>query len=399
MIQRKTLSNGMTVVFKQRRNKVVSVAFAVRFGGANEKAEHKGIAHFIEHMLYKGTSKRDCQKIALEIERNGGELNGFTSEQITAFWCKMPFQHLDIALDVLSDMVKNPLFDEKEVEKERLVIFEEMKMYQDNPRLHVFGKIKSLMYSGDFGVPIIGTKDSMNSNTRERLVDIFNKIYVPQNMILSVVGDADFDKICKFAEKAFDKKSRSKIKKPVVKEKNQILIEKRKAIDQANLILAYHSPLPKDDKFYAAEILSILMAGGMSSRLFSEIREKRNLAYAVKSSIDAEKDYSYTGIYVGTMPENVEKVKKLILEEFEKVSKDLEEEELNQVKEQIIGNYLLSQEDSHNVLANLLLGEIKGDAKETEKFVDKIKAVKLKDVKELAGRVRKGYSFFALVPE
>ncbi len=407
MIKRKILKNGMTVVFKERKNEVVSVAFAVRFGGANELAEHKGIAHYIEHMLYKGTPTRNSKQISTEIEKNGGELNGFTSEQVTAFWCKMPSKHIDVALEVLSDMVKNPLFDEGELEKERFVIFEEMKMYKDNPRMHVFEKIKSLMYSGDFAIPIIGTEKSMMSNSQERIRDFFKRVYTPENMILVVTGDVNFDKICKFAEENFVKKEKRKINEPVVEPCNKSEIEKRKAIDQANLIFAYHTPKTDDNKYYAAEVLNVLMAGGMSSRLFSEIREKRNLAYAIKGFVEAEKNYSYSGIYVGTMPENVEKVKKLILEEFGKVVEGLDSDELESVKEQIIGNHLISQEDSHNVLLELLMEEIKGDASRAGKFVEKIKEVKLEDVKELARRVgsvgsggrENNYSFFALVPE
>jgi len=131
---RKVLKNGMTVLFEKRDIPVVSVAFAVRNGGVNESTNEKGISHFIEHMLYKGTPTRNAKKIAEEIERNGGDLNGFTAETITAYWCKMPSKHLDIALEVLSDMVKNSLFDEKEMEKERKVIFEEIKKYHDNPK-------------------------------------------------------------------------------------------------------------------------------------------------------------------------------------------------------------------------------------------------------------------------
>ncbi|MAG07255.1 hypothetical protein CMI46_00370 [Candidatus Pacearchaeota archaeon] len=398
MIQRKILKNGMTVIFKERRNDVVSVAFSVRFGGANEKAADKGIAHFIEHMLYKGTPTRDSKKISSEIEKNGGELNGFTSEQMTSFWCKMPAKHIGVALDVLSDMVKNPLFDEKELEKERLVIFEEMKMYKDNPRMHVFEEIKKLMYKGDFSIPIIGTTESMHSNDRAKLKEFFDRVYRPENMILTVVGEADFDKICDFAEKNFEKSSDvGEIAKPVVECEKGELIEKRKAIDQANLIVAFHAPLPDEDKFYAANVLNVLMGGGMSSRLFSEIREKRNLAYAVKGFVETERDYCYSGIYVGTMPENVDKVKDLILKEFEKVVSELDEDEVEQVKEQIIGNHLISQEDSHNVLLDLLISEIRGNAEDAEEFVEKIKAVKLEDVKGLA---KIGdYSFFALVPE
>jgi len=163
------------------------------------------------------------------------------------------------------------------------------------------------------------------------------------------------------------------------------------------LVFAFHSPLPSDKKNYAAQALMTLMVGGMSSRLFNEIREKRNLAYAIKGVYEGEKDYAYSLVYAGTTPEKVEEVKALIIKEFEKASKDLEEKELAQVKEQIIGNYLITQEDSHNVLLDLIIAEIRGNARDAEKFVDNIKSVKLKEVKELAKI--KAYSFFALIPE
>lgn len=395
MIKRKVLSNGMTVIFKERKNGVVSVAFAVRFGAINEKEEHKGIAHFIEHMLYKGTPTRNTHKISSEIEKNGGELNGFTSESVTAFWCKMPSRHLGVALDVLSDMVKNPLFDEEEVDKERQVIFEEMKMYQDNPRMHVFDKIKEQLYKGDFALPVIGTTKSMNSNSRQRLKDFFDKVYIPKNMILAVVGDADFDYICKYAQDNFSDKKGDKISYPNVEEKNGENIEKRTGIDQANLVFAHHVPLGEEND-YTAQVLITLLAGGMSSRLFSEIREKRNLAYAVKGFHESESKFSYSGIYIGTTPENVDKVKELIIKEYDKVSKELDEEELESVKEQIIGNYFISMEDSHSVMIDLLTNEIKGNALEADKFVENIRAVKLENVKKMAKL--KSWSMFALVP-
>jgi len=165
---KKILKNGLTVLFEKRDIPVVSVAFAVRNGGINEMKDEKGISHYIEHMLYKGTPTRDQKRISEEIEKNGGILNGFTGETITAFWCKMPSKHLDIALNVLSDMVKNPLFDEKELEKERKVIFEEIKIYHDNPMKHVFDEIHKLLYGEPFGIPIIGTYDIMNSIDRKK---------------------------------------------------------------------------------------------------------------------------------------------------------------------------------------------------------------------------------------
>ena len=395
---RKVLKNGMTVILEKRDLPVISCAFAVRSGSRDEKENEKGIGHFIEHMLYKGTPKRNSIQIAQDIEANGGQLNGFTSETLVAFWCKMPSKKLDIALDVLSDMVKNPLFDEKEFEKERKVIFEEIKMYKDNPRMHSLESIKNELYNKPFGMSIAGEFRTMNSVTRQSMVDYFKKIYTPNNMILCVVGDADFDYLVKFVEKTFGKE-KSKISSPKIVQTNNIKTETRRGIDQANLVFAYHIPTAKDDKNYAAQVLSVLMAGGMSSRLFCEIREKRNLAYAVKGDSDIENDFAYNFILVGTMKENVEKVRALILEEFDKVSRCLDEKEVSMTKDKIIGNYQIDMEDSQSQMVNLLASEILGNAKEFYDFEKKIKAVKLKEVKALAKKAKEKYSFFALLPE
>ena len=394
--KRKVLKNGMTIVFEKRDVPVVSVAFAVRYGGINEDVSEKGIAHFIEHMFYKGTPKRDARKIAEEIERKGGELNGFTSEVITAYWCKMPSKYLNVALDVLGDMVKNPKFDEKELEKERKVIFEEIKMNRDNPSRHVFNEIEKTLYTEPFNIGTLGTFETVESINRKKMVEKFKEIYTPNNLIMCVVGDCKFEEVVEFAEKNFGNE-KNKVPTQKFNLKNESKIEKRKGIDQANLVLAYHIPLAKDKKSHDAKVLSCLMAEGMSSRLFSEIREKRNLAYAVKGDSAITKDFAYNLIYVGTMKENVEQVKKLILEEFEKVAEGLGEKELKEVKEQLIGNFHISMEDSQTQMVNLLFSEAEGNAKDFYDFEEKIRVVKLEDVKELAKL--KDYSFFALVPE
>ena len=393
---RKILKNGMTIIFEKRDIPVVAVAFAVRNGGINEEISEKGISHFIEHMLYKGTPTRDAKKIAEEIEKKGGELNGFTDETVTAFWCKMPSKHLKVALDVLSDMVKNPLFDKTELEKERQVIFEEIKMRKDSPQIYVLDNIQSELYDGTLGKNLIGTYETMSKIDRKKLIEKFKQIYQPNNMILGIVGDANFEEIVKFAEKNFGN-IKGKISEIEFSKKNKSRIEKRKGIDQANLVFAYHVPLATDKKCYAAEVLGTLMAGGMSSRLFSEIREKRNLAYAVKGDSNVTKFFAYNGIYIGTTKEKIDLIKKIILEEFKKVADGLIEKELSQVKQQLIGNYNISLEDSQMQLLNLLLYEIDGNAKEFYDFEKNISEVKLKDVKELAKI--KDYSFLALVPE
>lgn len=394
--KRKVLKNGLTVLFEKRDIPVVSVAIAVRNGGINESSDEKGISHYIEHMLYKGTKKRTAMQIKSEIERNGGELNGFTDENITAYWAKMPSKKVNVALDVLSDMVKNPAFDKKEMEKERKVIFEEMKMRKDNPRVYVFDKIQSFLYKEPLGIDLIGTEKTMNFIDRKKILSKFKEVYAPNNMVLVVVGDADFSNVVKYAEKTFGNE-KGKVPEHPIKLKNESKLEKRKGVDQANLVLAFHSPLANDKMSYASKVLMTLMAGGMSSRLFEEIRDKRNLAYAVKGDTNTSRDYSYNFIYVGTTKDKVEEVKKLILEEFKKVARDLTKKELDEVKEQLIGNYQISMEDSQSQMVNLLGHEMDGDAKEFYDFEKHIKTVKLNDVKKLAKI--KDYSFFALVPE
>ncbi len=398
--KKKVLSNGLTILFEKRDVPIVSLAIASRVGGINESEKEKGISHFIEHMLYKGTDKRDAKKIASEIEKNGGELNGFTSEEITAFWCRLPSNKTEKGLDILSDIIKNAKFDSKEVEKERKVIFEELRMRKDTPRVYVFDKALENLYKKPFGIDLIGTYESMNSLSRKDLVQRWKEAYATDNLILCCVGDYDFDKLVEFGEKNFPK-TKSKIEEfeavPLVNEK----IEERSGVDQANLVFAVHGPRNNEPLNPAFHVLFSLMGGGMSSILFSEIREKRNLAYSVKADVDSSVRYCYGLFYVGTNKENVPKVKEIILEEFEKVSKNLTEEELEEVKTQMIGNHLLSMEESQEQMVSLLHHEISNSGAENLYESDKkIKAVKLEDVKKLASEVKEGnYSFFALVPK
>ncbi len=396
---KKVLSNGMTILFEKRDVPVVSVSFAIKSGSINEGLDEKGISHFIEHMVFKGTKNRSVKEIPEEIEKKGGEMNAFTSEELVGFYCKIPSKNLNSALEVLSDLVKNPLFDEKELEKERKVIFEEIKLYHDNPIKHVFNEIQRCLYGGSLSVDIIGTHETMNSIDREKLKGYFERDYFSENMVLTVVGDCEFDDLVNFCEKNFVKKEGS-IPERDIELKNEVKVEKRKGIDQANLVFAYHVPLAGEKKSSVARVLNTLMADGMSSRLFSEVREKRNLAYAVKGGADINKRFAYNFVYVGTSPENVEEVKKIILEEFQKVSKELGDKELKQVKDQLIGQHQISMEDSSSQMMDLLASEIHTKAEDFYDFEKNISEVKLEDVKEMASNVKEGnYSFFALVPE
>ncbi len=395
---RKVLENGMTVILEKRDLPIISCAFAVRSGAKDELEEEKGISHFIEHMLYKGTKKRTALDISREIEMNGGQLNGFTSESVVAYWAKMPSDKIDIALEVLSDLVKNPLFDKEEMEKERKVIFEEIKMYKDNPRMHSLNKIKEKMYEAPFGINIAGTYESMNGITREKMIEYYKKVYSTNNLILCVVGNTTFEKLEEFALKNFSK-NESKIESIKIELKKETEIEYREGVDQANVIFGYPVPTANEKENYAAELLSVILAGGMSSRLFNEIREKRNLAYAVKGDSDIEKEFGYNIIFVGTMKENVEEVKKLVLEEIKKISEYLDEKEIKENKNKIIGNFKISCEDSQSQMEHLLVSEINGNAKEFYEYEKNILNVKKEEIQEIAKSALENYSFFALLPK
>ena len=392
---RKIFKNGITLIFEKRNLPVVTIIFAVKNGTINEYSHEKGISHFIEHMLYKGTKKRTSLRIAEDIEKNGGILNGFTNETSVAVWCKVPSEHIMKGLDVLSDMVKNSVFDENEFRKERKVIIEELKMRKDNPHVYALDKSCTCLYEKPFGKN--DDEKTMNSITRKKLIGRFTEVFQPENLILCVVGKADAKDVEKFVNENFHKKMGKK-RKFEIRKKNQTKIEKRKGIEQASLVLSFHVPNSRNKKSYAAIVLNSLMAEGLSSRLFVEIREKRNLAYNIRGICDISRDFGNIMVYVGTKRENVKEVKKLILKEFEKVSLELTDDEIKSVKRKIIGNHKISMEDSEEQAINLLFYEIQGNASEFYNFEKNIENVKLTDVKNLALGVSKSHSFFALVP-
>ncbi len=391
---RKKLDNGLTVIFEKRKIPVVAVASSVKFGAQYESEDIKGISHFIEHLVFKGTKKRKVNEIPNEIESKGGIINAFTAEEITCFWNKLPSKHFKLGADISKDLVLNPLFEEKALERERKVILEEIKMYHDNPSTYVLEKIKEMLYEKPFNMPISGTSKTVSGLDRKKIIELFKSIYSPNNMIFSIVGNVDLSEVLKEAKK-FPKRE-GKIRDIPIILKNGQLTEKRKGIDQAHEIIGFHMPCLVDKNRYAAEIFDSILGGGMSSRLFQEIREKRGLCYVVKSNLEQSKNYSYEMIYVGTVKEKVNEVKKLILKEIKKIG-ELSQSELSDAKERLIGFRQISKEKCDSTMVELLQEEIGGNAGEYYNYEDRIGKIKLKDVRELCKL--KGFSFVALIPE
>lgn len=391
---KKRLANGLTVLFEKRNLPVVSVSAGIRWGSIFEQENLKGISHFIEHLMFKGTRTRDQKEIAEEIEKKGGILNAYTSEEITNYWCKMPSKHVSSGMNIVSDLILNPKFDAKEFEKEKKVIIEEIKMYHDNPRFYVVDKIKEMLYRKPFGMSIAGTEGIVRGLTRAQVVNLFNSVYTTDSMILAVVGDADFDEICQVGEKTFPlRKRKAQEIEPVLI--NSDKMETRKGIDQAQFMFGFHAPSLKDRQRYLYEVAGAYLFEGMSSRLFQEIREKRGLVYSIKGDFDLGERYGYCSIYAGTKKESIREIKEIIIKEIREL-KNLKQKDFDEVKEQLIGMKKVEEEDSSSAMNSLLVEEIGGDAEEYYKYDERILGVSLKDLKNFK---LKGYSSFSLVPE
>ena len=391
---RKKLDNGITVIHEERNIPIFAVASSVKFGAQYETVNIKGISHFIEHLVFKGTKKRKVDEISREIESKGGIINAFTGEEITCFWNKMPSKYFSLGADISRDLIINPLFEKEPLERERKVILEEIKMYNDNPSSFVLEKIKGMLYKSPFNMSIAGTINTVSGLSREKVVELYNSIYSTNNMIFSVVGDVRWEEVLNEAKKF--PKINKKIKEIDIVLSNGKNIYKRKGIDQAHEVVGFHMPKINHEKRYSAEVFDGILGGGMSSRLFQEIREKRGLCYAIKSNLEQSKDYAYEVIYVGTTKDKIEEVKELILKEIKRI-KDLNLSDLNEAKERLIGLREINKEKVDSTMFDLLQEELGGNAENYYKYEDNISKVKLSDVKNLSKL--KDYSFVALVPE
>ncbi len=395
--QKKVLSNGLTVLFEKRDVDVSTVMLGVRYGSAYENVEEKGIAHFIEHLCFKGTKKRNTKEVSSELEKVGGELNAFTHEELTTYFVKLPSAHLDIAMDVLFDIFFNPIFPEEDIKREASVICEEIKMYHDNPMRYVFEKIKLNLYEEPFGYTGLGRPEVVQSITRDQLIKKHSEIYVPKNSILCVVGNNSFEQIISLAEKlSGENRDLGKLEFPEIILKNVKDDEKRSGLDQANVVLGFHFPKASEQENSVADIFSAVLGRGMSSKLFTEVREKRGLVYGVKSDLDVGKNYGYMVIWAGTDPSKVEEVKRVCLNEFKKMS-ELTLEELEEAKVQVLGNRKVESEGSGETAVNLIMEEIRsGDAESYYDYENNIKKVTLSDIKKLAAKTE--FASFSLGP-
>ena len=389
----KKLSNGIRVVWEQIPYvRSISIGVWIGNGSRCETITESGMSHYIEHMFFKGTQKRTAKQIAYEIDSIGGQINAFTTREYTCYYTKTLDEHTDIALDVLSDMIFSSKLDINDMNLERKVICEEINMYEDEPEELVNDLIFEACY-GDtaMGRSILGTKQSLEGINPQNMREYINSHYTSANTVISVSGHFEENALYELLEKYFGRKAMCENK---VKMYDGVYIPgnikiREKDCEQVQLIAAFESIDVKDDRVYGLLTLNNVFGGGMSSRLFQNIREKRGLAYSVYAYHSAYIDTGFFGIAAGMAPDNLNKVCELISDEINNLKKNrLSDDELKMAKEQLKGNYILSYESIGARMQaagrNLLLDK---EIISPEEVIDKINSVSHDTIAELTDMV------------
>jgi predicted Zn-dependent peptidase len=362
-IRRTVLPNGL-IVLTERMDHLRSVAMGVwiRSGSRCETPETNGISHFVEHMLFKGTRSRSAQMIAREMDSIGGNLDAFTGKETICFNVKSLSDHVPIALDVLTDLVLNPVFAEPDMERERGVILEEIKIDEDNPDVLVNELfMQSFWKDHPLGKPILGTSATVKRLDQQNLFDYHSDRFHGGNIVFSAAGNLDHDKFTEAVASKFSGLAGGETLHELAapKASARILLRHKKALEQVQVCLGVPSPPITDENRYATLILNTVLGGGMSSRLFQTIREERGMVYSIYSDLSPYRDTGSLCVYAGTSVGKGVEVVDLILAEFRKLKEStLHIEELTRAKDQLKGNILMGLESSNARMANLARQEM-----------------------------------------
>ena len=390
-IQKTTLKSGVRVITEEMiEAESSSIGIWVKTGSRDEPAHLNGMSHFIEHMLFKGTERRSAHDISREIESVGGVLNAFTSREYTCFYAKVLNKDIPRAVDILTDLVMNSVFSKKELEKERKVIVQEIKMVEDTPDDLIHDLYAESFYKAHpLGRPILGSIDTIGSFDRKKVVDYFHGRYVRDNVFITAAGGVKHARLVRLLKSAFGNvnggAAGDNVKAPDASS-GVFLFEKD--LGQVHLCLGVPAPAQSDPRRYRTYLLNTILGSGMSSRLFQRIREKGGLVYSVYSYLNLFRDSGSLVVYAGTSEENFSKVVRLILREFKNIRKDLTALEVAEAKSHLKGSILLSLETSDNRMAKLAKDEIYyKKSVPVREIVREIDRVRPRDVKALASRL------------
>ncbi|MBI5642432.1 MAG: insulinase family protein [Deltaproteobacteria bacterium] len=390
-IQKTTLKSGINVITEEMPDvESSSIGVWVNTGSRNEAREVNGVSHFIEHLLFKGTDKRTALDISREIESVGGVLNAFTSREYTCFYAKVLNKDLPMAIDLLSDIFMNSKFDKKEIEKEKMVVLQEIKMVEDTPDDFIHDLFAERFWKDHpIGWSILGPAETIKSMGRAEIMEYFKDRYSPDNVFITAAGGLKHSKVTRLLKSTFGSikgKSGKAVHDSPAPVPGLKLI--KKDLEQVHLCLGVPAPPQPHPDRYKIFLLSTILGGGMSSRLFQEIREKRGLCYSVYSYLSLYKDAGSLIAYAGSSKDSFAEVVRLILSEFRKLPKSITKDELKNAKEQLKGGMLLGLETSDNRMTKLARDEIYfGEVVPVKDIVKGIDKVTLNEMRNLASEL------------
>lgn len=388
------LKNGLRVVTDHVAT-VESVAVGIwcDVGTRHEDLAHNGVAHMVEHMMFNGTQTRSSKDIVEAIESVGGQMNAFTSREMTAYYVHLLKEDLPLAMDVLSDMLQHPIFPDADLEKERGVIIQEIGMTNDTPDDLVFDLYQETAYPGQaLGAPILGTASIIEGMAKDTLFDYVHRYYTPKNLVVSAAGNVTHEEMVALAEKLFCDlpNDHQESYKTASYKGGENRAEKE--LEQAHIVLGFQGVAKKDPDFHATMLMSTILGGGMSSRLFQEVREKHGLVYSVYSSHTGYHDDGQFEIYAGTGPDKLPQLIPVICDELQKVMQnDVNEEELNRAKSQIRASILMGRESMLSRANRQAKHMINYDEEVgIQKLLGKIAAVNMDDINRMAQKIFSG---------
>ena len=391
-IQRAVLPNGLTVITEEMKHiRSVSIGIWLKTGSRDEDLPWNGISHFIEHMVFKGTQHRTAEEIARQVDSIGGNMDAFTAKECISFSIKVLNEHVPIALDVLSDLVLNPVFDSQDISRERGVILEEIKMDEDNPDYLVHEIFTQNFWKDHpLGRPILGTRDTVKKFDRTPVFDFYSQRFSPGNMIITAAGYLNHAQFVEVVAKHFAnmKPMTNGFHSSAPKIVPKIILRNKKSLEQVQICVGVPSYPITHERRHTSYILNTLLGGGMSSRLFQNIRERQGLAYAIYSDLNPYRDTGCMSIYAGTSRASAGKVVESIVSEFRKLKTDMvTPDELRRSKDQLKGSLMLSLESSNARLSNLARQEMYFDHfYGLDELIAKIEAVTAEELQELANQ-------------
>jgi len=394
MYKKIKLGNGLRIVtHRMPRMQSAAIGIWIKAGGRYENIKNKGVAHYIEHLLFKGSKKYSCKEIKESIEGVGGILNGFTSEEVTCFLVKIPARHLDLAVSVLSSMVINPLFKLEDIKKERTVILEEIKMYRDLPQSYVHELLDNLLWPRHpLGESILGTEESIVGMAKADLVSFKEEYYSPANLVVSVAGAFEENKLFNQLKNNFsnlsEKNKNNFLPVKEAQDRPQLKIYS-KSTEQTHLALGFHGYRRDHPLKHALGLLNVILGGNMSSRLFNEVREKRGLAYEIGSQLKRFYDTGAFVVHAGIDNSKVEAAIGLILKELAKTKKSLvSNDEFKRAKDFYLGHLEMALEDTMDNM--LWIGESTITLDKTyalEEVIKEVNKVERKDLLKTANDI------------